>query len=74
VDDLKDVAVVWKSVTSTVIQNCFSKCVFGTEDAVWTEEEGMDDSDGMELQCQVDCPSNFKDFMKVKNMILMIDD
>jgi hypothetical protein len=36
---MQDIAVVWELITSRVIQNCFAKCGFGTEDAVATEED-----------------------------------
>jgi hypothetical protein len=59
-DAMRGIAVAWESVTSTVIQKCFSKCGFGIEDAVVTEEDDQDNSGRVELQGHVDCPSNFQ--------------
>jgi hypothetical protein len=44
-DAMRDVAVAWESISSSVIQNCFTKCGFGIEVAVGTEEDGQHNSD-----------------------------
>jgi hypothetical protein len=48
-DAMRGIAVAWEFITFTVIQNCFSKCGFGIEDAVVTEEDDQDNSDWVEL-------------------------
>jgi hypothetical protein len=53
---------MWESITSTVIQNCFSKCGFGIEDAVVTEEDDQDNSDWVELQGHVIAPATLMSF------------
>jgi hypothetical protein len=58
----------------TVIQNCFSKCGFGIEDAVVTEEDDQGNSDWVELQGLVDCPSNFDEFLNVDQLIPTTED
>jgi hypothetical protein len=58
-DAMRGIAVAWESITTTVVQNCFSKCGFGIKDAVVTEEDDHDNSDWVELQGHADCPSNF---------------
>jgi hypothetical protein len=68
-DAMRGIAVARKSITSTVIQNCFSKCDFGIEDAIVTEEDDQDNSDWVELQGHVDCPSNFDEFLNVDQLI-----
>lgn len=57
-DVIWDITAAWESVTSTDIQNCFPICGFGIEDAVDTTEEDHDNSDQVELQGKIDCPSN----------------
>jgi hypothetical protein len=61
-DAMRGIAVVWESIISTVIQNCFSKCGLGIKDTVVTEEDDQDNSDWVELQGHVDFPSNFDEF------------
>jgi hypothetical protein len=68
-DAMRGITVAWDSITSTVIQNCFSKCGFGIEDAVVTTEDDQDNSNWVELQGQVDFPSNFDEFLNVDQMI-----
>jgi hypothetical protein len=72
-DAMRGIAVAWESITSTVIQNCFSKCSFGIEDAVVTEDD-QDNSDWVELQGHVDCPSNFDEFLNVDQLIPTTED
>jgi hypothetical protein len=59
---MQGIAVARESITSTVTQNCFVKCGFGIKYAIITEEDDQDNSDWVELQGYVDCPSNFDDF------------
>jgi hypothetical protein len=61
-DAMQGIAVAWESVTSTVIQNYFSKCGFGIEDAVVTQEDDQDNSNWVKLQSHADCPSNSDEF------------
>jgi hypothetical protein len=70
---MQGIAVAWESITSTVIQNCFSTCGFGIKDAV-TEEDDQDNSDLVELQGHVDCPSNFDEFLHVDQLIPTTED
>jgi hypothetical protein len=65
---------VWESITSIVIQNCFSKCGFGIEDAVVTEEDDQNNSDWVELQGHIDCPSNFDEFLNMDHLIPTTED
>jgi hypothetical protein len=41
-DAMRGIAVAWESITSAVIENCFSRCGFGIKDAVVTEEDVQD--------------------------------
>jgi hypothetical protein len=72
-DAMRGIAVAWESITSTVIHNCFSKCGFGIEDAVVTEDD-QDNSNWVELQGHVDCPSNFDEFLNVDQLIPTTED
>jgi hypothetical protein len=73
-DSMQGIAVAWESITSTVIQNCFSKYGFGIEDAVVAEEDDQDNSDWVELQGHVDFPSNFDEFLNVNQLIPTTED
>jgi hypothetical protein len=62
-DAMQGIAIAWESITSTVIQNYFSKYGFGIKNAVVTEKDDKDNSDWVELQGHVDCPSNYDEFL-----------
>jgi hypothetical protein len=68
------VAVTLEFITSSVIQNCFTECSFGIQDAVGTEEDNQDSSDWVELQSHVDYPSIFDDFLNVDQFIQTTED
>jgi hypothetical protein len=72
-DAMRGVAAEWESITS-VIQNCFTECGFGIEDAVGTEEDDQDNSDWVELQGHVDCPSTSDKYLNVDQLILTTED
>jgi hypothetical protein len=61
-DVMQGVAVARDYITSSAIQNCFTKCRFGIEDAVGTEDDDQDNSDRLELQGHLDFPSKFHEF------------
>jgi hypothetical protein len=67
-DAMRGVAVAWEFITSSVIQNCVTKCSFGIEDAIGTEEHDQDNSDWVELQDHVHCPSTFDQFIPTEEV------
>jgi hypothetical protein len=67
-DAMRSVAVAWESITSSVFQNCFTKCGSGTENAVGNEDD-QDNRHWAELQGHVDCPNTFGKFLNVDQLI-----
>lgn len=68
---MRVVAVAWESITSTVIQNCFLKCSFGSADTVQIGEEQQDNNEWVELQ---ECLNSFDDFINVDNLVSTFDE
>lgn len=69
VTDVMQGIVAWESNTSTATHKCFSKCSFGIEDAVVTEDD-QDNSNWVEMQGHVQCPSNFHEFLNADQLML----
>jgi hypothetical protein len=68
VNAIRSVMVAWRSISSTVICNCFTEEGFGIEKSANEEEEGQDNNDWKQKYRHVVCASEFHNFTDYINV------
>lgn len=72
-DAMRNVCVSWEEISSSVIANCFRKAGFG-EAMASDEGDAEEDFDWPELTGEVECPTNFRDYIVCDDNVIATSD